>query len=73
MSVKELTKVEETEEKTESVERDAFDKEIKIQVNKNKRILEHLTKFSQDIDEIKDKEGMSLLFYDFNGFKSSLS
>lgn len=32
-----------------------------------------MTKFSQDIDEIKDKEGMSLLFYDFNGFKSSLS
>jgi hypothetical protein len=46
MSIKELTKVEETEEKSESVERDAFDKEIKIQVNKNKRILEHLTKFS---------------------------
>jgi len=27
-----------------------------------------LTKFSQDLDEIRDKEGMSLLYYDFNGF-----
>lgn len=47
--MKELTKVEETEENegTESIDKEQFnDKEIKIQVNKNKRILEHLTKFS---------------------------
>ena len=48
-------------------------KQIRIRINKNKKILEHLTKSSQDIDEIRDKEGMSLLFYDFNGFKSSMS
>jgi len=46
---------------------------FRIQVNKNKKILDHLTKFSQDIDQFRDKEGMSLLFYDFNGFKSSIS
>ena len=59
--MKELTKVEETEENegTESIDKEQFNgKEIKIQVNKNKRILEHLTKFSQDIDDIKDKEGI---------------
>lgn len=46
---------------------------FRIQVNKNKKILDHLTKFSQDLDQFRDKEGMSLLFYDFNGFKSSMS
>jgi hypothetical protein len=84
LSLKQLTNVEETDEndKSDTAEKIPFSKsfgvkvnkeEIKIQVNKNKRILDHLTKFSQDIDDIKDKEGMSLLFYDFNGFKSSLS
>jgi hypothetical protein len=48
-------------------------KGISIKISKNKRILEHLTKFSQNIDDIRDKEGMSLLYYDFNGFKSSMS
>jgi len=46
---------------------------FRIQVNKNKKILDHLTKFSQDLDQFRDKEGMSFLFYDFNGFKSSMS
>ena len=32
-----------------------------------------MSKFSDDINDIQNKEGMSLLNYDFNGFKSSLS
>jgi hypothetical protein len=47
---------------------------IRININKNKQILEHLAKFTKEINpELMKKEGMTLLFYDFNGSKSSLT
>jgi hypothetical protein len=47
---------------------------IRIKINKNKKILEHIQKFSKDLNPaILQKEGMTLLFYDFNGSKSSLT
>lgn len=49
--------------------------QIRIKINKNKSILDHLAKFTRDLSNaIEDKEGgMTLLYYDFNGSKSSLS
>lgn len=48
--------------------------EIRIKINKNKRILNNLAKFTKDLTSALGKnEGMTLLYYDFNGTKSSLS
>ena len=50
--------------------------QIRIKINKNKQILNHLAKFTKDIGTAigtEKKDGMTLLFYDFNGSKSSLS
>ena len=53
--------------------------QIRIKINKNKSILDHLAKFTRDLsnaiegDEQEGGKGMTLLFYDFNGSKSSLS
>lgn len=45
--------------------------EIRIKINKNKQILNDLTKFTNNIQN--NKEEMTLLYYDFNGSKSQLS
>ena len=47
--------------------------QIKIKVNKDRRILDDLSYFSQDLEELSQNNKMSLKFYDFNGFKSSFS
>ena len=47
--------------------------QIKIKVNKDRGILDDLSYFSQDLEELSQNNNMSLKFYDFNGFKSSLS
>jgi hypothetical protein len=49
--------------------------QIRIKINKNKQILNHLAKFTKDIGTAigGKKDGMTLLYYDFNGSKSSLS
>ena len=45
---------------------------IKIKINKNKQILDHLAKFTKDFSKAMEKKDGSLLYYDFNGSKSSL-
>ena len=53
--------------------------QIRIKINKNKSILDHLAKFTRDLsnaiegDDQEGGKGMTLLFYDFNGSKTSLS
>ena len=48
--------------------------QIRIKINKNKQILDHLAKFTKDIhSSLKNNKGMTLLYYDFNDSKSSLS
>lgn len=46
---------------------------IKININKDRGILDDLSNFSQDLEELSLNNNMCLKFYDFNGFKSSLS
>ena len=46
---------------------------IKININKDRGILDDLSYFSQDLEELSQNNNMCLKFYDFNGFKSSLS
>jgi hypothetical protein len=46
---------------------------IKININKDRGILDDLSYFSQDLEELSLNNNMCLKFYDFNGFKSSLS
>jgi hypothetical protein len=59
---------------TEEDDDDDYSGQIRIKINKNKQILNHLARFTKDIGSaIGTKDGMTLLFYDFNGTKSSLS
>ena len=46
---------------------------IRININKDRGILDDLSYFSQDLEELSQNNNMCLKFYDFNGFKSSLS
>ena len=53
---------------------DQMEDQIRIKINKNKQILDHLAKFTKDIhSSLKNNKGMTLLYYDFNDSKSSLS
>jgi len=47
--------------------------QIKININTDKGILDDLSYFSQDLEELSQNNNMSLKFYDFNGFKQSMS
>lgn len=59
---------------TEEDDDDDYSGQIRIKINKNKQILNHLAKFTKDISSaMGQKDGLTLLFYDFNGSKSSLS